>query len=760
MKRVKTDCVRIALAAWLAMGAVESAVAQAPPSLTAFDVENAIERGSKWLLSQQDASGHWETNDNKTDRNWAGDSGLALLALLYAGQNPRTEAMDRGLSWLAEQPLQATYTFAVRAHALALVPGGKFRSRLNKDLGWLVTAIRPRGQTDFGAYGYVAFGGSADNGWADNSNSQFGVLGVWMAEDGGADHSNMLSYWELIEDRWTGIQNMDGGWGYQRAESTGSMTAAGLATLYVVLDRVHALTAHRRAEGLRQAIDAAQDWLGREFTPDNPRGDLRWKYYYLYSVERAGRASGRKYFRGRDWFREGAADLIRRQQSDGSWPGEGMSSLQCTSFALMFLSHGRAPLLYAKLEHGPDWDHYYRDVAGLTRYCERSFERLLNWQIVDLNGPLEDLLEAPVLYLCGKQAWEFTEEQAFKLQQYALRGGLIFAVVPRGGEAFEDSMRALALRLFPELPLRPVPKDHPLYSGAVQFRFEKPALMFHMTNSLRSMFLLCPEDVAFHWNTFRLPAGEKDFQFGANVHLYATDKTTPRNRLETPNIEIAPLDVERTLRVTRVAYKGRWDVEAFGWVRLRAYLNNTSRARLLVASGVTFDALNPEDVRVAYITGTQAFELSPAEVSGLRRFLTSGGTLLADGAGGSREFVESLERYVREALGVEPVTLPRDSCVISGEGVTGAEALREIRYRRAARIERGRDYPLLKAFDIGSRLACIYSPLDLSGGLLGTQIFECNGYDPESSLRIVRNLLLYANLTTEQKAALAKPGGK
>ena len=726
-----------------------------PPRVTAYDVDHAIERATRWILAQQNSDGHWETSQDNTQRYWAGDSGLALLALLYAGQNPRSEPMDRGLTWLAQQPLHATYTYAIRAHGLALVPGGKLRARLNQDLGWLVTAIRPRSHSDFGAYGYVAFNADAAGPWADNSNSQFGVLGVWMAEEGGAQRSDMLSYWELVEDRWTGIQNPDGGWGYQRGESTGSMTAAGLATLYVVLDRVHALSAHRKAERLLAAIEQAQRWLGREFTTENPRGEGRWKHYYLYSVERAGRASGRKYFRGRDWFREGAADLLKHQSPDGSWTGGGMTPLQDTAFALMFLSHGRAPLLYSKLEHPPDWSHYHRDVSGLTRYCEQSFERLLNWQIVDLDGPIEDLMEAPVLYLSGKRAWTFSEEQRFKLAQYALRGGLIFAVVPAGGEEFEDSIRALALRLFPEMPLRPAPKDHPLYSGEVQYRFDKPSLMFHVTNGVRTLLLLCPQDVAFAWNTLRLPAREADFQFGANVYLYATDKTTPRSRLETPEIPLAPVEPVRTVRVARVAYSGRWDIESYGWVRLRHYMNNTSRTRLLVTSGVGFDQLSAADNRIAFITGVSGFELNAAELAGLRRFLTSGGTLLADGAAGSREFVEALERHVRAALQVEPGTLARDSCGISGEGVDGAERLGEMKYRRTTRVDRGRDYPLLRAFDTGPRLAVIYSPLDLSAGLLGTQVFACNGYDPESCLRIMQNMLLYANLTTEQKAALS-----
>jgi hypothetical protein len=743
------------VAVLIACGSPPKSTAQ---ELTSANVESAIYRATAWIQSQRKQAGHWESSADTSARYWAGDSALAILALLHAGQDPRSEDMNQSLEWLAAQELRSTYTYSLRAQALALVPGRKFRPRLEKDLEWLVEAIAPRGWNNFGLYGYVAARDEGPGGWADHSNSQFGVLGVWMATEAGLSHANMENYWLLVEDRWMANQNVDGGWGYRRGEkSTGSMTAAGLATLYVVLDRLHARTGHRRATRLVRSIDTALAWFGREFSPSNPHGSAQWKYYYLYGVERAGRASGRRYFRERDWFRLGADELLRTQESDGSWGG-GTAPLHNTAFALMFLCHGRAPLLMAKLEHGADWDTYLRDVAGLARYSERAFERLLNWQIVDLSAPVEELLEAPVLYLCGRSAWEFDDVDAFKLRQYCLRGGLIFACVPEGGAEFEQSMRSLAERLFPELPLRPVPVDHPLFNGEVQFVIESPPVMLHVTNGLRTLMLLCPTDVASAWNEFRVDQRARDFELGANVYLLATDKTTPTSRLDTPEIPLEPVPIERTIRVARIQYDGPWDVEPYGWTRLRHYLNNVSATRLLVTSGVPLHSLDFKDFKIAYITGTKAFTLSPRERTGLRSFLTSGGTLLADAAGGSRAFLESLERQLTEILNVDPVSVPRDSRLITGEGIPGAGRISGVQYRRAARLENPGDFPQFRAFDLGRRLAVIYCPIDLSTGLLGTPVYGVNGYSPDTCLRIVRNLLLYANLSTAEKTKLG-PGG-
>jgi hypothetical protein len=184
-------------------------------------------------------------------------------------------------------------------------------------------------------------------------------------------------------------------------------------------------------------------------------------------------------------------------------------------------------------------------------------------------------------------------------------------------------------------------------------------------------------------------------------------------------------------------------------------MNNEAATNLLVSSGVSLAALHYAEHRVAHICGTQAFEFSAEEQAGLRRFLTDGGTLVADAVGGAGDFVESLEKYVGAALNVTPAGLPRDAAIYRGDAIPGAATLSGVQYRRSTRSTGGRDIPQLRGYDVGRRYAVIYSPLDLSAGLLGTPIYGCNGYAPDACLRIMRNVLLYANLTTAEKAALS-----
>lgn len=751
---------RIAAAFVASLGLLAGASAWAAdePAVTDANVDNAIQRAVTWIKSQRNAEGNWDAQGGQGSRDWAGDSALAILSLLYAGENPLEGDLNRSLAWLAGQTLNGTYVYGTRAHALALLPQKMHRSRLEGDLKWLLDAIWPRGSKNPGGYDYTPAPKETLSGRWDNSVTQFGVLGVWMAADAGLPVPE--TYWEIVAEHWLTWQNQDGGWSYQeKQDSTGSMTAAGLASLFVVLDQRYA-DRPKDAGLVLGAIERGLDWFGRQYRADeNPNMGTNWLLYYLYGVERVGRASGFKYFRDKDWFHEGAGALLASQKPDGHWEGAGgnMNDLRNTAFGLMFLCHGRAPLLFNKLQHGEDWKNKPRDVAGLTRYAGHAYERLMNWQIVRLSGPLDDLLEAPVVYLRGESAWEFDDVAVQKIRECCQRGGLVFAVVGNNSEPFRRSFETLAQKTFPEYPLKPLPDDHPLFNGEVQFEVKDPPLTLQVHNGVRTLLLLSTRDLGATWNKYAAKGKqEDDFHLGCNVYQYAVDKTTVRSRLQTVDIPLRPASVTRTIKVARIKYNGHWDPEPYGWTRLGHYLNNDAATRILVTSAVTFDSETLKDFKVAHITGTSAFELNAEEVKGLQHFLTGGGTLLADATGSSREFTKSLEGYVREALKTEPRGLPPDSFVLTGTGLPDGTDLAGTGYRRSSRSAGGRaeKYPPLKAFGSQRRFAVVYSPLDLSAGLLGTQLYGLQGYDPESTLKIMRNLVLYAGLSSAEKARL------
>lgn len=734
------------------------AFSQPEPALTADAVDQAVERAISWIRSMRDAEGRWEGAPGaiREARYRGGSTALATLALLTGGVNPNERDVAGALEWLTQQRVTTTYVLSLRAQALALSNIRKHRDTLERDLRDLLAGAHPANNPNAGAYGYYCSGDDLERRWHDNSNSQFGVLGVWMASAAGVRNPNLEGYWRRVESYWLKAQTEDGGWTYRPdRDPSGSMTAGGLATLFIVIDQAFNSPRATRSPQLDTAVARGLQWFEQRFTPDNPGGEARWKHYYLYGVERAGRASGRKRFGRHDWFRVGAADLLRRQKLDGSWDAD----LHDTAFAILFLCHGRAPLLMNKLEHAGNWDRNLRDVENLTRFAERAFERPFNWQTVSLDGPVADLLEAPMLYITGTGPLAFSEPHIEKLRDYAARGGFILLAPADDDDdnAFVKSAKALLGKIAPERSATAIDATHPLLSGDVQYPITDPPAAHELSDGLRSLAVLIEEPIGDAWRTYRLARDESRFRLGLNAYLYATDRVVLRNRLKTPLIPIENRELDRTIRLARIQYDGRWNVEPAGWERVSAAMNNRDRVRLMI-SEVRLDSDRLTQFRAAHISGAAAFKLSAAEREGLRRFIEAGGVLIADAAGGSADFSAALEAEVAAAMGESAFDanlwrgVPADSPILSGVGL-GKQTAIAAGYRRAGRRQaRGSDIPPLRAFVHEGRIAVVLSPLDISVGLLGVETFGLSGYDGETCLALMRNLVLYADTPNAQNA--------
>jgi serine/threonine protein kinase len=94
-----------------------------------------------------------------------------------------------------------------------------------------------------------------------------------------------------------------------------------------------------------------------------------------------------------DWYREGATELVNRQnKQQGIWSGTVLEEnrLVATSFAILILANGRAPVFINKLRHAPldDWNNDTDDVRNLTSMISRDHRTLLITQSLDLGDAL------------------------------------------------------------------------------------------------------------------------------------------------------------------------------------------------------------------------------------------------------------------------------------------------------------------------------------------------------------------------------------
>ena len=251
----------------------------------------AIQSGANWLMRRFDPRTHELSPSDRHDiTHHGGLDALCVYALLQCGLAIHDERLDihkdftkgilTALDAIKMEPYIQTYGRGLRASALAVHDRKEDHDVLARDVRWLLKAHKD------GAYSYDAV--TDVNNW-DNSNSQYGVLGVWSGAEANIEIPS--AYWAAVQKHWDTCQTKEGGWGYTFDGARLSMTLAGTASLVRVpgLARRHA---HRRPRAVFARRSAkALKYLEQGDTVMAVDGG-----YTLYGVERVGLASGFKFF--------------------------------------------------------------------------------------------------------------------------------------------------------------------------------------------------------------------------------------------------------------------------------------------------------------------------------------------------------------------------------------------------------------------------------------------------------------------------------
>ncbi len=711
--------------------------------------DRRIQKGIEALVEQlyeeqgrgRSAPGLWDppkrrANAHQYGVQWGGTTALATYALLQAGESYQTPRLRKPLAFLKKMQPKGTYVRSLRAHVWAALPP-RFEHLLKRDVAWLVDAIGagPVG----GSYDYFT---PPRQDRVDNSVTQYGVLGVWEGAKRGLPVPDR--YWRRVERHFLAVQNGDGGWGYNATDSsTGSMTAAGLACLFITRAQLHGHEYAAPGGGsakLEKRIGAAMDWFGKHFEADENPGDRGHLFYYLYGVERIGLASGRKFFNEKDWYASGARFLLDRV-GRGNFAGHPVRQ----AFALLFLVRGRVPVFLNKLRvPGHAWNNRPQDVAHLTRWASDTVETKLNWQVVSVDADPKVWLTAPMAYLASHRPLDLSDARVQRLERFTRLGGLLLTTAEGGTDAFNESVRRVVGKAYPGRSLTPVPPDDPIFDllfdlDGHDFRVRSVHngvrhLLFHFPRDLSRIFHLDRrgEDKARYWKLM------------ANLYYYATEKAGASPRVAEPVLERSGSGGGPTVRVGRARYDGNWNPEPLAWEMVSRFLHNEERAETEVRT-LDLASLADAELPFVHVTGTDAVDFTDAQIAAVRTFVDRGGTVLFETAGGRGGFAKSAERQLTEVLDEKARPLLPTSPLLSGEGLDGFD-VRSVDYRRTVVFRMGEFHdPRLRAVAIDGRPRVLFSREDLTHGMLGESVWGVFGYDTASARRIMANLLLWAH---------------
>ena len=716
-----------------------------------------IKQQVDYLLAQKKVD-NWEPDQKYYGQFYVhgGQTSMVLYALLYAGRcidderlKFKSPELKPVVQWVSQLAPTYTYAASMQINGLAQIPNvmklPEYRVALSRAAQLLVDNDSPEGTYSYTWDFRIVHrplwhnGNNAPDG--DNSNGQYGLLGVWIAQDVGFEVP--LNYWAPVHAHWTKSQHADGGWGYTKQQNNSSlnMTAAGLASLYITTDCVD-LSPPRLVGVPSPAIDNGLSWMEKNFEARNDA-------YGLYGCERVGLASGLKYF-GAQLVSGSAAAIIAGQNNDGSSnlnvDGK-VNNIPNTAYALLFLCRGRNPVLFNKLEyHDPTdpkpiiWNARPRDLANLTHQYSKNFEKDFNWHVVNLQVPVEEWLDSPVLLITGSRDPHFTPQDIAKLKTFVDDGGLIFSTADGGMPEFTEAMKKYAAQICDgQYEMRELPNDHYIYN--LQYTVPNPLPpMLGLSNGIRELWIHSPTDLGAFWQMRRTFAPRRlghPRQYLSLCHRQGgfprkipKPRRRPRHRRNLPYHQPRPCQLRRQLgpRTRRLARMAKLAAARF----------NTD----LEITTVKVADLDPHKTPIAHMTGTTGFSLDTDDVAALRKYLEGGGTLLVDAGGGSDTFNSSFTKLATELFPKDQLAdLPVSSPVITGQMPDGVNAS-SVDFRRILLKKSGQ--PPLQVIEHNGRNVIYYSSLDLTSGLLGTNTWGIKGYSPDSAQAVLRDMLLCA----------------
>jgi len=744
-------------------------------------VDASIEKAKRFIYRHQLMEGRWETDASRigTDDNWGkmqgstygGYTALCTYALLAGGESPNDPRIKAAVQFLKHCELIGVYAIAMRLQVWLLIPheSSELKALIHKDADFLINNVNVKADVIGGNNGLWDYLGKGPR--VDHSVSQYGVLGLWAAEQTGVVDVG-TPRWKLFESAWRRDQQESGGWTYEAAGTPSvSMTAAGVATLFITADYLHA------DEGVVCLGTLINPWIDKGLGWIDANYDAAYdSTYAMYGIERIGTASGYKFFGRHDWFTDLTGKLVGSQGDDGSWTSTypGASALDATCFALLFMARGQAPVLMNKLDYhlhaappgskppppapkvAPTvmetvhWNERPRDLANLAGFVGHQTETYRNWQIVTLQALPEDLHDAPILYMSGSDALDLTGEDAKRLKLFIQQGGMVLGNADCGKEDFSKSFKALGRSLF-GASFRELPPQHPAFTheqfAARNWRV-RPSVL-GLTNGVRELMILLPDsDPARWWQTPNGAAGHEDaFELGTDLYQYSIDRQL-WNKGRSYIVQFNPTaPVARKLKVARLAVGPNWDPEPGGWARLASILHNEDTTDLSVVP-ITPGQGGLAAMHVAHLTGTTTFALTnPARLE-IKSFVEHGGTLVIDAAGGSLPFADSAEQELKIIFGPSAAPQLDQPLPPTHEVYTLAHhAIDQFTYRAWARQNSvgALKQPQVKGIAIGDRVAVFFSREDLSAGLVGEPVDGIIGYTPETATAIMRNILLYAS---------------
>lgn len=428
------------------------------------------------------------------------------------------------------------------------------------------------------------------------------------------------------------------------------------------------------------------------------------------------------------------------------------------------------PTLMAKINYGVlkrveragrktrryQWTMAMGDTRHLFDYARRELGEVGNYKAEVLR--LKEFSFAPertpILYFTGQESFELTPLERSHMRNYVLRGGYVFGNASSGKRGFAESFKKEFQTIFPDRPWYRLPPEHPLFhshfrlsrlrhkDGASKYSMRFPTV-YGVNVGCRTAVIFTSYDVACGWDGHTHDFGRRiDIddarRFGVNLLAYCL----AYYRLgRTQSIVKVFTEEAGDVEIAQIRHRGDWDSHPTGVSNLmKAFALSTSGQPTYRRVGVEADSEDIFNYPFLYLTGHLNFSLSAKAHENLRRYLDSGGFLFIHNCCAHREFDRAVRRELKATFPDDDlIDLPPEHPIFSSHVTINPSQVPE---RPAPGFELAR--PTLQGLTRQGYTCVVYSPVSLSGGWENEPRPLVAAVDPDVSLKLGVNVLVYA----------------
>ena len=408
-----------------------------------------------------------------------------------------------------------------------------------------------------------------------------------------------------------------------------------------------------------------------------------------------------------------------------------------------------------------DWNKDPGDIKMLLKVANST----LGLRYTDKQGPLNafepDPAQYPVFYYTGSDDFTLSDAEVARLREFLQRGGTVWGDTCFGDPDFFKTFMREFSRVLPGRQWRMLSTDHPVFhcfydTSEVGYTREIPELegdkgrpvFVGLEMGERTAVFLSRYDLSCGWdghvrNGAYSVKPEDARRLGVNLIVYALAVHGLAEFQSSAKVYYEEQERARGDFVfAQAKVSDNWDVQPNAIANLlKAVAVSTSAEVKFQRRTVDLVSEELQEYPFLYVTGRYDFTLTEGEIQALRRYLNSGGFLLAGPSCGIREFDAAFRREIARVLPDHRLErLPAEH-----PAYNIFHRVTEVGYTDyVASLEEEPPSLPLEGIELGGPTAVVYCPYGLGGGWRGFDHPFGRDVAHRDALRLGVNAVLYA----------------